>query len=69
MGTKIYPIQDQWQGKKELHMANHAAKGSTKNLCYFWVVLPIELPKIMGLKGIHSPEALKFQAGLSFCPW
>ena len=27
------------------------------------------LPKIMGLKGIHSPEALKWQAGLSFCPW
>ena len=50
MGTKIYPIQDQWWGKKELHMA----KGSTKNLCYFQVVLPIKLPKIMGLKGIHS---------------
>ena len=23
----------------------------------------------MGLKGIQSPEALKCQAGLSFCPW
>ena len=23
----------------------------------------------MGLKGIHSPEALKYQSGLSFCPW
>ena len=22
----------------------------------------------MGLKGIHSPNALKWQAGLSFCP-
>ena len=30
MGTEIHPIQDQWLGKKELHMANHAAKGSTK---------------------------------------
>ena len=47
MGTKIHPIQDQWWGKKELH----TAKGSTKNLHYFWVVLPIELPKIMDLKG------------------
>ena len=26
-------------------------------------------PKIMGLKGIHSPEALKCITGLSFCPW
>ena len=65
MGTKIHPVQDQWQGKKELHVA----KGSAKNLCYFQVVLPIRSPKIMGLKGIYSPEALKLQAGLSFCPW
>ena len=45
------------------------AKGSTKNCHYFWVVLPVELLKIMGPKGIHSPEALKHQPGLSFCPW
>ena len=69
MGTEIYPIQDQRQGKKELHLANHITKGSTKNLCYFQVVLPVESPKIMGLNGIHSPEALKCQAGQSFCPW
>ena len=29
MGSEIHPIQDQWWGKKELHMVNHAAKGST----------------------------------------
>ena len=28
-----------------------------------------ETPKIIGLRGIHSPEALKHQTGLSFCPW
>ena len=28
-----------------------------------------ESPKIMGLKGIHSPEALKWCAGQLFCPW
>ena len=56
-------------GQKELHMANHAAKGSAKNLHYFWVVSPIKSPKIMGLKGIHSPDARKCQTGLSFCPW
>ena len=68
MGTKFHPVQDQWQGKKELHMANNAAKGTTKSLCYFWKVSSVESSKIMGLKGIHSPEALKHQAGLSFCP-
>ena len=42
---------------------------SAKDLCYFWVVSPKESPKIMSLKGIHSPEALKCQPGLTFCPW
>ena len=65
MATEIHPIQDQWQGKKELHMA----KGSTKNIQYFPVVSPIKSPKIMGLKGIQSLEAQKCQASLSFCPW
>ena len=69
MDTKIYQIQDQWWRKKELYLVNHVAKGSTKNLCYFQVVSPIKSPKIMGLKGIHFPEALKCQAGLSCCPW
>ena len=69
IGTEIHPIQDQWQRKKELHMANYATKGSTKNHCYFWVVSPITSPKTMGLKGIHSPKALKHQASLSFCSW
>ena len=45
------------------------ARGSAKDLHYFWVVSPLESPKIMGLKGIHSPEALKHQASLLFCPW
>ena len=44
-------------------------RGSAKDLHYFWVVSPLESPKIMGLKVIHSPEALKHQASLLFCPW
>ena len=68
MGTDIHPIEDQWQGKKELHTANHVAKGSTKTFAISQVVSPIKSPKIMGLKGIHSPEALKCQAGLSPLP-
>ena len=47
MGTEIYQIQDQWWEEKELHMTNDVAKGSTKNLCYFLVVLLIKSPKII----------------------
>ena len=50
-------------------MANCVVRGSAKDLHYFWVMLLTESPKIMGLKGIHSPEALKHQTGLSFHPW
>ena len=66
---EFYMVQDLWWGTKELHTANYVARGSAKDLHYFWVVLPLKSPKIMGLTGIHSPEALKHQAGLSFCPW
>ena len=51
-------------GQKELHSTNHMAKNSSKDICYFWVILPTESPKIMGLKGIHSPKTLEFWAGL-----
>ena len=44
-------------------------KSSAKDIHYFWVVPSTKLPKIMGLKGIHSPKALTWQSGLSFCLW
>ena len=69
LNTEIHKVQDPWPGKKELHAANHVAMSSTKNISYFWVVSPTESSRIMGLKGIHSPEALKCQGSLSFCPW
>ena len=69
LGTVVHLVQDQWKGRKELHSANYTVRGSAKDLHYFRVVLPLKFPKIMGLWGIHSPKALKHQAGLSFCPW
>ena len=30
---------------------------------------PTESPKIMGLRGIHSPKALQWWGQLSFCLW
>ena len=69
LGTEVYPVHDQWVGRKELCSAYHAVRGSAKDLHFFRTVASLESPKVIGLQGIHSPEALKQQAGLSFCPW
>ena len=69
LDTEIHWVQGQWKGKKELHMANHTVRVSAKDPHYCQVVSPTESPKIMSLKGIHSPEALRPLTGLLFCPW
>ena len=35
----------------------------------FHPMFPLELPKVMGLKGIHYPETLHCHVGLSYYPW
>ena len=65
----IYKVWDAWTGWKDLCSANHAAKASQKNIQFFCVVTPTELPSIMGLEGIHSLEALCRQGDCSHCPW
>ena len=47
---------------------HHVVRGSTKDLHFSEWWHPSNHPK-MGLQDIHSPEALKQHAGLSFCPW
>ena len=69
LNAEIHLVQDPQLGKKELWAANHAAISSSKENCYFQVVSPMESPKIMGLKGIYFPEALRCHSSLSFCPW
>ena len=69
LGTKIHEVQEDWSGQQELRATNKAAKASQRDIYFFRVVAPTESPKIMGLKGIHSPEALQRWSGLSFCPW
>ena len=69
LGTEVYLVHGPWVGRKELCSAYHAVRGSAKDLHFFRSVAHLESPNIMGLWGIHSPEALKQQAGLSFCLW
>ena len=65
----IYEVQDTWMGQKDLCTTNHAAKASQRKIQFFHMVTLTELPSIMGLEGIHSPEALHRWSGHSYCPW
>ena len=44
-------------------------KSSPKGLKFFHLVSPSESSKVMGLKGIHHPDALCHHTGPSYCPW
>ena len=67
--SDIYEVQDAWTGQKNLRTTNYAAKASQKNIQFFCMVTPTESPSIMGLEGIHSPEALCRWGGWSYCLW
>ena len=69
LGTKVHEVQEEWFGWQELKTANKTAKASQRDIHFFRLVAPTELPKIMGLEGIHLPKALQWQNGPSFCLW
>ena len=69
MGTEVCKVQEAWTSLKDLRVVHHVAKTSPKDICFFRIVLPTKSPKIMCLRGIHSPKVLQWQGGLSFCPW
>ena len=58
LNVKIYEVQEAWTSCQGLRAANHAAKASQRDKQFFHMVTPTKLPNIMGLKGIHSTEAL-----------
>ena len=65
----IFEIQDSWKGPDHLKRANYILLDLPKGLKFLRVVSAKESPKIMGLKGIHDPEALQCFASYTFCPW
>ena len=69
MGSEVHKVQEMWTGQKAIRAAHCMTKHSPKDIHFFRIMLPTESPKIMGLMGIHSPEALQWWGGLSFCPW
>ena len=69
LNTKVYEVQKTWGSQKDLGVTNQVAGAFPKCIHFFQVISHTESPKIMGLKGIHSSEALWQQGGLTFCPW
>ena len=69
LGESIYEIQLLWDGPEELKHANYALQSMPKGLRFLRVVPAMESPKVMGLKGIHDPDALWHFMGYTSCPW
>ena len=69
LGNTIYKIQLSWIGPEELKQANYTLKSLPKGLRFLRVVPASESPKVMGLMGIHDPDALWHYAGYIYCPW
>ena len=59
LGSDVHEVQQVWTGQKDLWVTLSVAKSSPKSIHFFWLVPPTKSPKIMGLKGIHSPKALR----------
>ena len=69
LGTSIHEIQASWTGPDELKQANYALRSLPKGLKFLWVVPPSESPNIMGLVGIHDPDALWHFSCVTHWPW
>ena len=58
-----------WKGLEELQQAKLHTKGLAKSLKFLRVVPLLKSPKVMGLMGIHDPDALHHFNGMNHCPW
>ena len=56
-------------GPEELKEANYILLSLPKGLKFLWAVTPSESPKVMGLMGIHDPDALHQFGSVTYCPW
>ena len=65
----IHEIKWLWDGPEELKHANYVLWSLPKGLKFLRAASTKESPKVMGLKGIHDPDALWCFAGYTYCPW
>ena len=69
LGESIHKIKLSWDGLEELKHANYVLWSLPKGLKFLRAVSTKESPKVMGLKGIHDPNALWHFASYTYCPW
>ena len=69
LGSAIYEIKEVRKGPDELWQANYALRSLLKGLIFLRAVPPSESLKVMGLVGIHNPDALYYFNGMTHCPW
>ena len=69
LGTDTYEIQSSWTGPEELKQANYTLWSLPKGLKFLRVVPTSASPKVMGLVGIHDPDALQHFTSFTYCPW
>ena len=69
LGESIHEIKWSWDGLEELKHTNYVLQSLPKGLKFLRAVSTKESPKVMGLKGIHDPNALQHFAGYTYCPW
>ena len=69
LDTSIYKSKALWTGPDELRQASYALRSLPKGLKFHHVVPPSESPKVMGLVGIHYPDALCHFSSMTHCPW
>ena len=69
LGESIHEMRVSWNGLEELKHANYILRSLPKGLKFLRMVSAKESPKIMGLKGIQDPDALRHFAGYTYCPW
>ena len=69
LGTSIFETESPWTGPEELMKANYILLSLPKGLKFPQAVPPSEFPKVMGLMGIHDPDALCQFGSVTYCPW
>ena len=69
LGKSIHELQPSWDGPEDLKHGNYILQSLPKGLKFLRAVSTKESPKVMGLKGIHDPNALWHFAGFTYCPW
>ena len=69
LSSKIHKIKETWTGWSKLQYANYALRTLSKGLRFFHPVSPSESPNVMGLTGIHHPDALHHFNGVIHCSW